>query len=324
MRYMNTLTPVVDGLPILADFPEFVEPLPYENRFLSPTLVNDPDGRLLVRSWRYTYNTRGIVEFENRLDAMATAVIVVHPWGIDDGHGLVTPEPAGCAFFCTTEKNTVAHDHMRRVINPLLARLRPSVRLIGYSLPGSEDSIRKALYASVRTEPDELDIPAGERALAACLEAWRFSGEPYLPELELDDRTPVRSYFARIHSTDAGDHYNRAGFWQLPMPMSVGIEYDPRDRVFYDAEGYALVRDYLLAQGIRHVLLAGYCTDMCVISTTCGYQNLSDDFNLFLVGDATLATYPGSTTPRYATQVALANAALTQMVTQAGWVRCER
>jgi len=39
------------------------------------------------------------------------------------------------------------------------------------------------------------------------------------------------------------------------------------------------------------------------------------------VRDATLATYPASTPPRFATQVALHNAALWQVVTQVGWIR---
>ncbi len=64
-----------------------------------------------------------------------------------------------------------------------------------------------------------------------------------------------------------------------------------------------------------------YCTDMCVKATTCGYDNLCQNVNVFIVGDATLATYPASTTPRFATQVALHNAALWQLVTQVGWVK---
>lgn len=35
------------------------------------------------------------------------------------------------------------------------------------------------------------------------------------------------------------------------------------DIVIYDAEGYAILRDFLKAQGVRHVLLTGYATDMC-------------------------------------------------------------
>jgi len=41
----------------------------------------------------------------------------------------------------------------------------------------------------------------------------------------------------------------------------------------------------------RHVLLTGYATDMCFCRTTAGYENLAKDFNVFLVGDATLATF---------------------------------
>jgi hypothetical protein len=323
MRYHNTLTPIIDGPPILADYPQFVEPLPAEKRFLATPLVDDEGGSLLVRSWRYWYNARGIVEFENRLDPAATAVMVVHPWGIDDGHGLRTPEPAGCGFFCTVEKNQVGLAHMREVIDPFLKRMRPLVNMVGYSLINTEDPIRKKLYASVLTEPEALDIEAGERELAEVLGNWTFTGEPLDAEFELDDRSPVRSYFEQNPSTEASDRYNRAGFWQLPMPLSRGIDYVPGDRMFYDVEGYPKVRDYLKSRGVRHVLLAGYCTDMCVIGTTCGYQNLEQDFNVFLVGDATLASYPGSVTPRFATQVALHNAALMHMVTQASWVRLE-
>jgi hypothetical protein len=43
---------------------------------------------------------------------------------------------------------------------------------------------------------------------------------------------------------------------------------------------------------VRNVLLIGYNTDMCVISTTAGYANLTQDFNVFLVGDVTLAAWP--------------------------------
>ena len=103
--------------------------------------------------------------------------------------------------------------------------------------------------------------------------------------------------------------------------MSACLERGPQDLVFYDGEGYPKVRDFLKGSGVRHVLLLGYATDMCVKGTTCGYDNLCQDFNVFLVGDATLATYPASTTPRYATQVAVANAALSRMITQASWVR---
>ena len=59
------------------------------------------------------------METENRLDGSATAILVVHPWGLDDGHGLKTPEPAGVAFFCTLEKNEVCLRHVKEVMNLL-------------------------------------------------------------------------------------------------------------------------------------------------------------------------------------------------------------
>ena len=157
--------------------------------------------------------------------------------------------------------------------------------------------------------------------MAELLEAHTFTGKPLVRELRLDAALPARSYMEQTPSTDAFTGYNSDGYWDLPMPIHTSLAREATDIVFYDDEGYEKVRDYLRSRGIRHVLLAGYCTDMCVKGTTCGYENLSQDFNLFLVGDATLATYPGSSTPRFATQVAVHNVALTQLVTQAGWVQ---
>lgn len=310
---------------MLADFPEYIEPLRCEPRYLAPPVVNEKRGELLVRSWRYWYNARGIVEMENRIEAKATAIVNVHPWGVDDGHGWKTPEPAGCAFFCTPEKNKLAMKHIRDVANPFFKRLRGRVALVAHSLPGNEDDIRKLLYRSISTKPENLDVARGEKLLAGLLNKFRFEGTPLTTSLELDPNAPVRSYFEHTPSTDAEGGYNNApAFWQLPMPLAQPIEDRQNDIVIYDAEEYPKARDYLKSMGVRHVLLTGYCTDMCVVSTTCGYKNLSKDFNVFVVGDATLATFPGSATPRYATQVALANAALEQMITQVNWVTVEK
>ena len=319
--YQNTLKRIENALPLLADWPDFVEPMVCEDRFLAPPVVDDDDGALRVRSWRYWYNAHGIVEMENRLDANATAVVIVHPWGIDDGHGLRTPQPAGVAFFCTTRKNDICRDHIEHVLNPFLDRLRDRVAAVGYSLPGEEDHVRRLLYASVDTRAEDLDVPTGEAGLAEILGKHEFTGQPLIDRFELDPAVPVKSYFAQTASTDAGERYNGAGFWDLPMPLSASLRHEPSDLVFYDGQGYPKVRDYLKSLGVRHVLLGGYCTDKCVKSTACGYENFCGDFNVFLVGDATLATFPGSTTPRFSTQTALADAALTQMITQVGWIR---
>ncbi len=321
MVYRNRLEKLSNPPPLLADYPEFVEPLRCDDRYLAPPVIDEANADLTVRAWRYWYNARGIVEMENRIEAKATAIVMVHPWGIDDSHGLRTPQPAGCAFFCTREKNQVVRPHIEQVVNPFLRRLRDRVGLVGYSLPGVEDDIRRLIYASVSTPPERLDPAEGERRLRQLLEAQPFAGKPLAQEIELDPAHPARSYMLQTPSTDAGSGYNGERFWELPMPAHAALDRRPTDLVFYDGEGYPKVRDVLKQRGIRHVLLTGYCTDMCVKTTTCGYDNLCQDFNLFLVGDATLATFPASTTPRLATQVALHNAALWQLVTQVGWVR---
>jgi nicotinamidase-related amidase len=81
------------------------------------------------------------------------------------------------------------------------------------------------------------------------------------------------------------------------------------------------MRDFLKANRVRHVLLVGYATDMCYCRTTAGYENLAKDFNVFLVGDATLATFPANDSPRHATNAAVSFAALNHLVTQVSWVK---
>ena len=111
--YSNQLTLLKDPQPLLGDYPEFVQPIKERRRYEAPILVDDADADLEVRAWRFSYNARGIIEMPNRLRAAQTAVIMVHPWGIDDGQGWNTPEPAGVADFCTIDKNHLAARHTR-------------------------------------------------------------------------------------------------------------------------------------------------------------------------------------------------------------------
>ena len=69
------------------------------------------------------------------------------------------------------------------------------------------------------------------------------------------------------------------------------------------------------------MLLTGYATDMCYCRTTAGYQNLAKDFNVFLVGDATLATFPANSSPKFATNAAVSFASIDQLVTQISWIK---
>lgn len=319
--YENTLTPIQDPKPLLADHPEWVEPVRETRRFEAPLLVNDDRADLEVRAWRFSYNARGIVEMPNRLRAANTAIIMVHPWGIDDGSGWKTPEPAGAADFCTEEKNHLAAKHTSGIINPFLKSLRGMVNVVMYSLPGLEDPIRKKMYRGFKSTPTESDRREGAKELAAKLSSFDYRGQPLPAKITLSTDKAAIDYLRQFPGLDAGAKYNNAGFWDLPIPVTRDIDVYPDDVVIYDAEGYKPLREFLQAQGVRNVLLTGYATDMCFCRTTAGYENLSKDFNVFLVGDASLATFPANSSPKFATNAAISFASLTQLVTQISWIR---
>lgn len=319
--YDNTLTPIKDPKPLLADFPQFVEPVIESKRFEAARLVDDANGDLDVRAWRWSYNARGIVEVPNRLRAKDTAVITVHPWAVDDEWGWKTPEPAGVVDFCTPEKNALAAKHTKEVIDPFLKRLRGKAAFVMYSLPGPADALRTKVYRSFAKTPTPDERVAGTQELRKALAAYSYKGQTLPAKLTLSADKPVSDYFRQFPGLDAGPRYNGDGFWKLPIPVSTAVTVDPADVVIYDAEGYAPLRDFLKKNGVRHVLLTGYATDMCFCKTTAGYENLSKDFNVFLVGDATLATFPANRTPRFATNAHISFASLNQLVTQVNWVK---
>src|SRR5438034_9442945 len=196
--YENRLTPLTDPKSILADHPEFVEPIKELTRYEAPLLVDDEGADLHVRAWRFSYNARGIIEMPNRLRAAETAVIMVHPWGIDDGQGWSTPEPAGVCDFCTPDKNHLAARHTSKVINPFLKTLRGKVALVMYSLPGDEAPIRKKLYRSFKGRPSSKDRREGTRELAAKLQGFSYRGAPLPEVLTLTQNKPVVDYFRQF------------------------------------------------------------------------------------------------------------------------------
>jgi hypothetical protein len=298
-----------------------VEPIKTGPRYEAPLLIDDAGADVAVRAWRFSYNARGIIEVPNRLEATATAIIVVHPWGVDDGQGWKSPEPAGVAFHCTPFKNALTLKHMKEVVNPFLQAGRLRVGMVGYSLPGKADPIRKKLYRSIGHQPSAEERKQGAKELADKLNSFSYVAEAVPEKIMVSSDKPAVDYFRQFPGLDSGAKFNNAGFWDLPIPIARPIEVAEKDVVFYDGDGYAVLRDFLKKQGIRHVLLAGYSTDMCVCSTTAGYKNLSKDFNVFLVGDATLATFPGHDTPRFATTAAVAFASLDLFITQVSWVR---
>jgi len=319
--YNNQLRRLTEIRPILADFPQYVEPVSCQTRFEAPPLIDEPEADLEVRAWRWSYNARGIIEIPNRLRADRTAVIVVHPWAIDDGQGWKTPEPAGVAFQCTPQKNRLVLQHAQDVINPLLKRLRGRAGLIAYSLPGLEDPIRDKIYRSWNSQPTVAMRKQGLAELKEKLGQFQYFGGSLPKTIQLDSENPVKSYFNAFPGLDATDKYDPPGFWQLPVPVMATIDVAMNDLVIYDGDGYPKLRDHLRQLGIKHVLLAGYNTDMCVCKTTAGYENLREDFNVFLVGDATIATFPAQDSPRHATNASVCFAALNLLITQSSWIK---
>jgi hypothetical protein len=319
--YENRLTPLTGAAPLLADHPEFIEPVREVARFEAPALVDDAGADLHVRAWRFSYNARGIIEMPNHLRAGETALIMVHPWGIDDGQGWKTPEPNGVCDFCTPAKNHLAARHTREVVNPFLKSLRGKVGLVMFSLRGPGDPIRKKLYRSFAHKPTAEEKRQGQAELKEKLAGLAYKGEPLPAQLTLSAETPVIDYFRQFPGLDAGPRYNGPGFWDVPIPVTSDVDVAEDDVLIFDDEGYPALRAFLKASQVRHILLTGYATDMCYCRTTAGYENLSKDFNVFLVGDATLATFPSNATPRFATTASLSFAALNQLITQISWIR---
>ena len=157
--------------------------------------------------------------------------------------------------------------------------------------------------------------------LKAKLDSFSYRAQALPSAITVSAETPTVDYFRQFPGLDAGAAYDGPGFWDLPIPVMKSIDVAHDDVVIYDGDGYPALRDFLKKQGVRHVLLAGYNTDMCVCSTTAGYKNLAQDFDVFLVGDATIATFPAHSTPRFATTTAVCFASLNLFITQVSWVR---
>ena len=52
--YQNRLQKLSKPEPILADYPQYFEPIVEENRFEAPAIVNDENADLEVRAWRFS------------------------------------------------------------------------------------------------------------------------------------------------------------------------------------------------------------------------------------------------------------------------------
>ncbi|GIW96285.1 MAG: hypothetical protein KatS3mg110_4326 [Pirellulaceae bacterium] len=195
------------------------------------------------------------------------------------------------------------------------------MRVVVYSLPGEADPIRSRLYRTIHGSPPDEQRAAARRELESVLRSFSYRAGDVPARLTLRQPHVTKDYFEQFPGLRADDHYNGKGFWSLPIPVSSALEVANEDVVVFDGEGYSMLRKFLQDEGVEHVLLCGYATDMCVRSTTAGYQNLRQDFNVFLVADATQATFPAARDARYATNQAVTFASLDLLITQASWVK---
>ena len=318
--YRNELKSLANPAPLLGDYPELIQPIIESARLEGPPLIEDPGADLSVRGWRFSMNARAVIEIPNRLRGDKTAVIVVHPWGINDGQGWRIPEPAGFAFGTPATVEYIGR-HMREVVNPLLKSLRGNVALVMYSMRGGEDPVRRKLYRSIRRQPTPAEQAEARRELTETLESFSYNAGDIPKSIQLSQQRPVRDYFRQFPGGLFHDAYNGPGYWDLPVPVHREIDVAREDVVIYDADGYEALRDFLQQQGVSHILLCGYACTKCFRSTTAGYLNLEKDFNVFLVGDGTLEPTPMVDNIRFATSAEIAEASREHLITQTSWIQ---
>lgn len=321
--YHNTLRPIADTSPILADHPQYVQPIVESARFEAPPLIDQDGADLDVRSWRFSMNARGIIEIPNHLRAKNTAILVVHPWGINDGQGWQIPDPAGFAFGTPATVEIIAQ-HMGDVINPFLKSLRSEVGLVLYSMRAEGDPIRRKFYRSIQGRSTDTERRQAAGALKEKLQSFDYQAGTLPTQFTISSTNPVRDYFRQFPGGLFNDRYNGPGYWELPVPVHSAIDVDDEDVVIYDADGYDVLRDFLRSEGISHILLCGYACSKCYRSTTAGYLNLEQDFNVFLVGDGTLEPTPMVDNIRFATSAAIAEASREHLITQVSWIQSRR
>src|SRR4030095_17092108 len=102
------------------------------------------------------------------------------------------------------EKNDLSHEHIVKVLNPFLKKMRSKVQFVMYSQPGKEDPIRKKMYRSFRGKPTDKERAEGAKELHEKLNSFDYNHGGGLPEkLELSTETPWVEYFKKfpgIHS----------------------------------------------------------------------------------------------------------------------------
>ena len=170
--------PVAEPGTLLGDWPAYVEPIAPGDypRYEEEPAVDDVGADLLIRGWRYDPDL-GIVESESELRSDVTAVVVVHPWGIDDGQGWSYPQAYaayGYVFEGLYDDNQLYLAQVEDVVRPTLDTLRGRVPLIVYALPGSPDDIRTARYRAWDRTPGQSERDAAQVSLEAYLSSLKI------------------------------------------------------------------------------------------------------------------------------------------------------
>lgn len=98
--------------------------------------------------------------------------------------------------------------------------------------------------------------------------------------------------------------------------MTTNIDVHHNDIVIYDTKNYAPLKKYLKNQNIQHILLTKYTTDIYFYETTTNYQNLSKNFNVFLIKDTSLTTFPTNRSPQFTINATISFTALNHLITQ--------
>ena len=152
-----------------------------------------------------------------------------------------------------------------------------------YSLRDKEYPVSQATVPQYSTQTlIQLNEQLPKKELHQILNSFRYQGGGLPSEIQLSSDNTVRDYFRQFPGLDAGDHYNNAGFWKLPIPVCAAVDMSHDDVVIYDADGYDVLRDFLKKNAVRkrdsgrirhrHVLLQD---DSWIRKPVSGFQRLS-------------------------------------------------
>jgi hypothetical protein len=287
-----------------------------DGSYLAKPLIND--GNLIVDSWRYSYNLRGIIRMENSLNPKKTALLVVHPLAIDDGSGLITPNPNGAIHFGTSKKNKVANDVIKKVTNPFLNQYRGKVSKICIDLQGREDGLRNKTYPSISNKGKIINKTS--KILLRNITKNKFKGNSIEKKLLLNKNFILTDYFKKFPSLNAGSRYN-GGFEKISFPVNQNLEVCEDDIVFYDGDGWNKSLKYLKMIGVKHILAIGFSMDVCLRRRI---DYLKKHFNIIIVSDASLATFPGPNNPNSIMEFKSYDQSLDYFITSTTRIRMEK